>query len=237
MGALIGGGIATLLSLCILSRALADNPFYRFAQSLLVGTALGYVTAVLVRSSIIPILEAMVFGRASTAEWVVGIGGLLLGLLLVTRFGRQRGSHWANYPLALLFGAGAALALLGALRGTLLPQLLATVRLGSLTGDISAQIGAMVLALLTITTLLAFTYTSSRPSTDPQGGLGDTRRPLRDVGPGLARTFRAIGRLLILATFGVFFAATVTTYIAALIGQVEAIADWLVAVWTVLTGP
>ena len=46
MGALIGGGIATLLTLCILSRAIGDNPIYRFAQSLLVGTGLGYFSAV-----------------------------------------------------------------------------------------------------------------------------------------------------------------------------------------------
>ncbi len=219
MGALIGGGIATLLSLCVLSRAIADNPLYRFAQSLLVGAALGYVTAALIRSSIVPRVEAIAFGRASVEEWIVGGSGLLLGLLLVTRFGRQRGSHWANYPLALLFGAGAALALVGAVRGTLMPQLLDTVRLGNLAGATTAQMGAIVLALLTIVTLLSFTYTPSRRIPRP-----------------LAGTLRALGRTLILASFGVFFAAAVTTYIAALVGQLEAIAGWAGTLWGLIAG-
>ena len=214
MGPLIGGGVATVLSLCILSRAIADNPLYRFAQSLLVGIALGYVTAVLVRSSIVPPLDAMIFGRATTQEWVVGVSGLLLGLLLVTRSGWQRGSHLANYPLALLFGVGAALALAGAVRGTLVPQLLDTVRLHGIRGDVPAQIGAVVTALLTVTTLLTFTYSSRRPS----AAVG--RR-------SLTRGLKALGRALVLAAFGVFFAATVTTYIAALVGQVEAMSEWV----------
>ena len=215
MGALIGGGVAAFLSLCVLSRAIADNPLYRFAQSLLVGTALGYITAVLVRSAVVPPVVAAISGQATADQMAITGAGLLLGLLLLTRFGRQRGSYLANFPLALLFGAGAALALVGAVRGTLFPQLLDTVRLRGFNGDIAAQIGAVVLAVLTVTTLLAFTYTVAPNPT--QAGL---ERPAR-------RRFRAFSRVLILLTFGVFFAATVTTYLAALVGQIGAISEWV----------
>jgi hypothetical protein len=51
---------------------------------------------------------------------------LVLGLLLFTRIGGQRFSWLANIPLALLFGVGGALAVGGALVGTLGPQLLDT---------------------------------------------------------------------------------------------------------------
>ena len=215
MGALVGGGVATLLSLCILSRAIADNPFYRFAQSLLVGTALGYVTAVLMRSAVVPRVTAALTGAATPQQLAIGGAGLVLGLLLLPRFGRQRWSQWANYPLAVLFGAGAALALVGAVRGILLPQLLDTARLRGLAGDLGAQIGTGVLALLTIVTLLAFTYTLPR------------RQAEAGRESGLRRGFRGFGRGLILLTFGVFFAATVTTYIAALVGQIGTISDWI----------
>jgi hypothetical protein len=215
MGAMIGGGIAAFLSLCVLSRAIANNPLYRFAQSLLVGTALGYITAVLVRGALVPRLVAAISGQATVDQMAITGAGLLLGLLLLTRFGRQRASYLANFPLALLFGAGAAVALVGAARGTLAPQLLDTVRLRGLNGNIAAQIGAVVLAALTMTTLLAFTYTLPRNRAEP-----GFERPARGG-------FRAFGRVLILLTFGVFFAATVTTYLAALVGQIGAISDWV----------
>lgn len=215
MGALIGGGVATFLSLCILSRAVADNPLYRFAQTVLIGAALGYIAAVLTRSVLIPPTEAAVTGQATVDQLVVSAIGLLLGLLLLPRFGRQRGSFWANFPLAVLFGVGAALALAGAARGTILPQLLDTVRLGGFAGDLAAQVGAGVLAALTLVTLLAFTYALP-------GAAADAPREGR-----ARRGFRGFGRVLILLTFGVFFAATVTTYIAALVGQVTAISDWI----------
>jgi hypothetical protein len=50
------------------------------------------------------------------------------------------------------------------------------------------------------------------------------------------RTLHGIGRLLVLAAFGVFFAATVQTYLAALVGQVSLINDWLGTVWTWISG-
>jgi hypothetical protein len=217
MGALIGGGVATLLSLFVLSRAVADNPLYRFALSLLVGTALGYVAAVLLRSALVPPIAAIIDGRAATDQLVVTIAGLVLGLLVLTRFGRQRSSYLANFPLALLFGVGAALALVGAVRGTIAPQLLDTVRLRGLEGgSLGTQIGAGVLAILTIITLLSFTFTV------PAGGDGQATESRTRQG------FRYLGRMLILLTFGVFFAATVRTYIAALVGQIVMIADWIV---------
>ena len=229
MGALIGGGIATLLSLCILSRAIADNPLYRLGQSLLIGTGLGYIAAVLVRNALVPAVEGMAFGTATTEQWTASVIGLVLGLLLLTRYGRQRGSHWANLPLALLFGAGAALALAGAVRGTLVPQLLATIREGGLLpGDnrtLDAQVGTIILALATLITLLAFTYTWRAPAPAAGGAaVPPRRRPL-------SRGVQRLGRLLILIAFGVFFAATVTTYIAALVGQLSMMYDWVGAFW------
>jgi MFS family permease len=216
MGPLIGGGVATLLSLFVLSRAIADNPLYRFAQSLLIGTALGYVAAVLIRTALVPPSIALLSGSA-TPQQVAATGiGLLLGLILVTRFGRQRGSFWANIPLAVLFGIGAALALVGAVRGTITPQLLDTVRMDGLGGDLAARIGSGILALLTLITLLTFTYTTSARQLDQREGV-------------LRRGLRGIGRLMILLTFGVFFAATIRTYIAALVGRLDAINGWVAA--------
>lgn len=211
MGPLIGGGVATLLSLLILSRAVANNPLYRLAQHLLVGVALGYVAAVLVRSVLIPPVRNIISNTASFGQLItLGAGGVLV-LMFAGRFGQQRSSGIANLPLALLFGIGAALALRGAIEGTLVPQLLDTIRLPGLsTNDLLAQIGSTVVAVLTITTLLSFMYVT--PAQGPSV---------------LERWGRRVARGLILATFGVFFAAAVTTYVAALVGQLDAIIEWV----------
>lgn len=227
MGGLIGGGLAALLSLCILSRAVADTPLYRFAQSVLIGTAIGYIAAVVVRDALVLPINALIFGAASLEQWAPMIAGLGLGALLITRFGPQWGSHLANYPLALLIGIGAALALVGAVRGTLGPLLLATLRVSVPAGDPAAQAGALLLVLLTITTLLAFRYTS-RP-----------RRASVDGAPrrrALATLLQLAGRGAVLVVFGVFFAATVTTYISALVGQLAMISAWGEALWGYLIG-
>lgn len=211
MGPLIGGGVATLLTLLILSRAVAPNPLYRLAQHLLVGIVLGYVAAVLVRTVLVPVVQGVITNTATQGQLVtLGIAIALLAML-IPRFGAQRASTLANYPLAVLFGVGGALALVGAVRGTLVPQLLATMRLpGFATNDIAAQVGTITVAVLTLLTLLSFMYTTSA-----QG-------PSR-----LGRAGRGLGRFLILATFGVFFAAAVTTYVAALVGQIDTIIRWI----------
>jgi uncharacterized membrane protein len=194
----------------VLSRAIVDNPFYRFAQYLLVGVALGYTAAVLVNQTLVPPVTQAIAGQASTESLsVLAISAVLL-LLLATRFGRQRWSHLANLPLALLFGIGAAIALVGALRGTLVPQLLDTIAARRFqTAALAEIVGTITLILALVVTLLSFRYTqrsetASRPSV----------------------FLRAAGRGLILVAFGVFLASAVTSYITALVTQLQAIADW-----------
>jgi hypothetical protein len=216
MEALIGGGVATVLSLMVLSRAIADNPLYRLAQYLLVGVALGYAAAVLVGQTLVPVILQTTFQPVSLTLVVVLASAVVLTLMLATRFGRQRASSWANIPLAVLFGVGAAIALVGAARGTLVPQLLDTVALRRLqTTDIAALVGTVVLIAAVVITLLSFTY-----------------QQRSEQASGLTRMLRGFGRGLVLATFGVFLAAAVTTYLSALVAQLQAMADWFTQLGT-----
>ena len=227
MAGLIGGGIATFLSLCILSRVLADNPLYRLAQSILIGTALGYIAAVVTRNALVLPIDNLIFGGAAWEQWAPMVAGLTLGTLLLTRFGPQWGSQLGNYPLALLVGVGAALALGGAVRGTLVPLLLASIRVPLLAGDLQALSGALVLVLLTLTTLLAFRYTSWPWRTRAASVPGSGR---------LAGLLQLIGRGAVLVTFGVLFAAAVTTYLSALVRQLASVGAWTAALWGYLIG-
>lgn len=231
MGALIGGAIATLLSLSVLSRAISDNGIYRLAQSLLVGIALGYISAVLLRSAIVPPALALASGQATSTQMIVSGAGLIFGLLLIPRFGRQRSSALANLPLGLLYGVGGTVALIGAVRGTLVPQLLDTVRLDSLRAASSSMtlssIGTIVLILLTILTLLSFKYTVRAPA-----DAGDTI----NQGSVVSRSIRQLGHIFIVLAFGVFFAATIRTYLAALVGDLGMMSQWANAAWQFFVG-
>ncbi len=208
--ALVGGGIAALLSLLVLSRVIADNPLYRLAQYLLVGVALGYAAAVLVGQTLIAPIRQIATLQAPPATIIVLSVGGALALLLAPRFGSQRASALANIPLAVLFGTGAAIALVGAARGTIVPQLLDTIAQERLAApDLASLVGVVTLIVTVVATLLSFRYAQRAD------------RPSR-----LMAAARGLGRGLILASFGVFLAATIRTYLAALVTQLESIADW-----------
>lgn len=210
MGPLIGGAIATVLSLMVLSRAVIDNPLYRVAQYLLVGVALGYVASVLVNQTLVPAITRAATGTPQLDQRIIlGISAGLL-LLLLPRFGSGRGSFLANVPLAVLFGIGAALALYGAARGTIVPLLLDSIAFRRLnTPDPAAIAGAIALLVTLAITLLSFKFV--QPRAEPSA---------------LENGARRFGRGLVLATFGFFLAGAITTYLTALVGQLDAITRW-----------
>lgn len=210
LGTLIGGLLAVLLTLLVFSRLLGDNPAYRFAQYLFVGVSLGYAFVVVYHQ----VLRPAALGAVGSAGDPAGLGmrliPWLLGLLLLTRVtGRQTISWLANIPLALLFGVGTALAIGGALLGTLWPQLLDTVR--PVGGDPLQAVGAALLVLGVVLTLCYFYFTVPR---ETAGG--------RVVAVG-AR----IGRWLLVVAFGFFFAGGLITYLTALNARLEFIVNWL----------
>lgn len=204
------GLLAVILTLLVFSRVLGDNPAYKLAQYLFVGTSLGYAFVVVYHQVLRPAALGA-FGSLSDP----GLLGLrlapwLLGLLLLTRLTSRQSISWlANLPLALLFGVGTALAIGGALMGTLLPQLLDTTR--PVNGDPLQMVGAVLLVLGVVLTLCYFYFTVPR---ETAGG--------RVVALG-AR----IGRWLLVVAFGFFFAGGLLTYLTALNARLEFIVNWL----------
>ncbi|MCX7791581.1 MAG: hypothetical protein N2378_13150, partial [Chloroflexaceae bacterium] len=121
------GLIAVVLTLLVFSRLLGDNPAFRAVQYLFVGASLGYAFVVVYHQVLRP--EALTLLGSVTDPLLFGLrlAPWLLGLLLLTRLTRRQTVSWlANIPLALLFGVAMALAVGGALAGTIVPQLLDT---------------------------------------------------------------------------------------------------------------
>jgi hypothetical protein len=206
---LIGGGIAALLTLLVFSRLLGDNPAFRVAQYLFVGVSLGYAFVVIYHQVLRPSALQLLGSLGDPTLLGLRLAPWLLGLLLLTRLSRRQAASWlANIPLALLFGVGAALAIGGALVGTLVPQLLDTAR--PATGDPLQLVGAALLLLGVILTLCAFYFTVT---------------PASAGGRAIAVGARA-GRWLLMVAFGFFLAGALLTYLTALNARLDFLIGW-----------
>jgi FtsH-binding integral membrane protein len=198
----IVNSVAAALTLMVLSRIAGDNPLFRIAQYLFVGVSLGLAFVVAYHQALRPAVVALLSAEPP-ALWLYGVP-LALGLLLLPRItGDQRLSWLANIPLALVFGVGGALAIGGAIIGTLLPQIRDTARAPS--GEIGAIIGVAVLVIGTVLTLASFYYT-----TPPESRSG---RMIRGIA--------MIGHWLIMVAFGFFFAGALQSYLSALVERLN----------------
>jgi hypothetical protein len=190
--------IAIVVTIMVLSRIAGHNPVFRVAQYLFVGVSLGLAFVVAYHQVLQPATTALISGGSDSA--ILYGTPLFLGLLLLPRITRRQEFSWlANIPLALIFGVGAALAVGGAIAGTLAPQILDTSN-RPLSGDPLQIAGALVLALGTVITLSAFYYTV--PAESPRSRL-------------VALTAIA-GHWLLMVAFGFFFASAIQSYMSAL---------------------
>lgn len=207
--ALIGGLVAIVLTLLVFSRLLGDNPAFRVAQYLFVGVSLGLAFVVVYHQVLRPNAALLVTSLSDPTLLGIRLTPWLLGLLLMTRLLRRQSVSWlANIPLALLFGVGTALAVGGALVGTLAPQLIDTAR--PIGGDPLQVVGAVILVLGVVLTLSYFYFTVPR---ETSGG--------RAVAAG-ARA----GRWLLMVAFGFFLAGALLTYLTALNARIDFIIGW-----------
>jgi hypothetical protein len=190
--------IAIVLTIMVLSRIAGNNPVFRVAQYLFVGVSLGLAFVVAYHQVLRPATSALISGNSDSA--ILYGTPLFLGLLLLPRITRRQEFSWlANIPLALVFGVGAALAVGGAIVGTLVPQILDTSN-RPLNGDPLQIAGALVLAIGTVITLSAFYYTI--PADSPRSRL--------------VTLVATAGHWLLMIAFGFFFASAIQSYMSAL---------------------
>lgn len=202
METLLANGVAALLTLCILSRAVRDNPAFRAAQYLFVGVSLGYIFVVLYFQVLRPTFINMATNTDRPLLVALLAAPFGLGLLFLPRIVGVF-SWLANIPLSLIFGVGAALSLLGVLVGTLIPQILAVV---PASGSTPLQIGSTALLALGAVLTLSYFYFTIAPNTP--------------FGRVIAISAQA-GRWLLMVAFGFFFAGALVSYLTALSERFE----------------
>lgn len=187
----IGLIIGFILTLLIFSYLIGDNPLYRLAVHILVGVSAAYAAVVALRQVILPVFAQLLLNPFSLDSllWLVPI---LLALLLILQ--RLPRFAWlGDNALALLVGVGGAVALVGAISGTLLPQ---TFVFGS---GAFAPAQGVIIAVLTGCVLLTFQFTGKRNEA------GVWQRPLWQRG------LFPVGRAVLFVTFGALFAGILST--------------------------
>ena len=215
---LTGTLVAAILTLFVFSYLLGDNALYRFAEHLFVGAAVGYVAVVafhtIVSSKLLlPLSEAVREG-----DWarvlLLGIM-LLLGLFLLTKPSRTL-SWLGNLSVALLVGVGAALAIGGAILGTLLPQIDATANVSHYVtryGDTLGIFSGILVLIGTIGVLLHFHFGSTETG------------PVARLRAGVVKIWGGLGRWFILVAFAAILPTTFMSRLSFLAGRIQFLVD------------
>ena len=124
LATLISGVLGFAFSVAILSYLIGDNPLYRLALHIFIGVGVGYAALVTIYQVLIPrLVEPLTSG--STDVMLLAVVPLVFFLFLIFKLS-ARLSDWGNLGVSLMLGVGTAVAIAGALRGTLLPQIAAT---------------------------------------------------------------------------------------------------------------
>jgi hypothetical protein len=114
--------LAALLTLCIYTYLYKDNPFYKFAEHLFTGLAVGYTIAIYWHNAVQPYVIQGIF---KAQDWILLIP-LGLGLLYLTRF-IPKLSFLMLIPIAISLGAGSGIGLPRSLEANIVKQMQGTL--------------------------------------------------------------------------------------------------------------
>lgn len=208
----IGMIVGAVLTLMIFSYIFTDNFLYRWALALLVGSSVGYALGVAIRFVLLEWFE-LALGKESMYERLFYFIPLLLGILLLLKgfapskfLGRI--AVLGNISMGYLIGVGAAIAISGAVLGTIIPQVWATGQ----SLKFSTFLTGVLVVTGTVTSLLVF---SPRLRTN-----AGEARPLM-VWP------QRLGRLFIVIALATAFAGTLTSALTTLMLRIWQIVSWV----------
>lgn len=203
---LLSALVGLILTLMIFSYLIGDNPLFRVAVYIFIGVSSGYAAAVVWHYVLVPkLFEPLQTSDAN--QLLLMVIPLILCISLLAKLA-PRISWIGNIAMAVLVGVGAAAAIAGALLGTLIPQVQASIDAFDLSGGsaFTKLFEGTVMLVGTVATLASFHFSAGRA---PDG------TPKRNR---ILEIVAWVGRLFIAITFGVLFAGV---YMAALTAMLE----------------
>ena len=213
---LITGFVSFLLTLMILSYLIGDNPAFRVAVYIFVGVSAGYAAAVAWWQVLFPRLLLPMF-TGGFSGFLLSLIALVLGILLLMKLS-PRTAALGNPSIAFLVGVSAAVAVGGAVMGTILPQTQASINLFDLSSAGTSWLERLffgtVMLIGTITTLVYFHFGAKSTPSGPQRSK-------------LVIVLGEIGQVFIAITLGVLFAGVFAAAMTALIERLNFIWSYL----------
>lgn len=208
---LIGGALGFAFSVAILSYLIGDNPLYRVALHIFIGVAVGYAGLVTIQQVLIPRLVRPLMS-GSLDVMLLAVVPLVFFIFLVLKLS-SRLSDWGNLGIALMLGVGTAIAIAGALRGTLVPQIAATrLSLNPASGNL---VNNLIIVVGTLATLLYFQFVVRA---QPEEGT-ERLLPMRIVA--------GVGRAFIVLTLGATYAGMILSGISLFSERVVVLWDFI----------
>ena len=213
---LVTGIVSFLLTLMILSYLIGDNPLFRVAVYIFVGVSAGYAAAVAWWQVLFPrVMLPMLTG--SFFERLLALVALILGVLLLMKLS-PRTAALGNPSIAFLVGVSAAVAVGGAVMGTLIPQVQASINVIDLSKAgknwLEDFFFGTLMLIGTITTLVYFHFGAKSTPDGPQRNK-------------LVTVLGWIGQVFIAITLGVLFAGVFAASMTALIERLNFIWSFL----------
>jgi len=206
--------ISFILTLLVFSYLLGDNPFFRIVSALFIGVTTGYFAVVIIYQVVLARLVVPVMQGSRLSLVPLLLSGLLLMKL------SPRLSRAGNPPMALLVGVGAAVAIGGAVLGTLFGQVRGALSFFGSGLDSTSSPGLRIAegAFFLIGTLATLAYFNF--------GAREKRKhnPKRNW---LVAIFANLGKAFIAITLGSVFAGVLTAAITALVERSDFIISTL----------
>jgi hypothetical protein len=216
---LITGILSFLFTVMVLSYLIGDNPFFRIAIYIFVGVSAGYTASVAWYHVLWPkLFRPIILGTMT--ERLLAIVPLILAIFLLAKLS-PRSARLGNPAMAFLVGTGAAVAIGGAVLGTLIPQTQASINLFDFSagGSILERLfeGSIIL-VGTLTTLVYFHF----------GAKASPYGPKRNR---LIHIVSLIGQVFIAFALGALFAGVYAAAMTALIERINFIWTFLVSLF------
>ena len=193
-GEQIGLWAGFVFTLMVFSYLLGDNFLYRLAIYVFTGLSAGYITLVTVGSVLLPWIQGTLLSPGvDVGARALGLVPFIIGLLLLLkaspRFGRG-----GNIAIAFIIAVGTAVALAGAIAGTLIP--LAQTTSSAVALD---PLNGFLIFIGVASTLAYFQYLARRRA----NGLIQRGLVVRAIG--------VVGQGFIVITLGALYAGAILT--------------------------
>lgn len=206
--------VAFVITLFVLSYILGDNELFRLATMIFIGVSAGYIAVMIIYQILLPRLVIPLLTSPFNENIWLFIPAVL-GILLLFKLSTKL-SVLGTPAMALLTGVGAAVAISGAVTGTLFGQVNGAISTFDLSGLTTASsigtqlLGGVVLLAGTVTSLAYFHFGARKKEGQEAAAL-----------PFLVQILARIGQVFIAITLGALFAGVLAASLAALIERLD----------------